>query len=294
MVLPVRRSVLLLATSLAALMWQAVVCAAPVRPDEVKDRTEALPKRLENVNVREQLGKQIPEDASFTDSSGKSVRLGDYFDGTHPVILTFNYSDCPMLCSLQLNKLVAGLRQIQKSVGPDFRIVTISIDPKETFERARETKERFLSAYGRQGAATGWHFLTGPEAVTRRVADAAGFSYTYNEARKEWLHAAVLTILTPKGKVARYLYGIDYSPETLKLSVVEASAGKIASTIDRLILYCFHYDEAEGRYAPVAMNIMRVGAGLVAVVLGAFLAMYWLAEARKKRNAALSSPVTVT
>lgn len=261
------------------------------------DRLEALPSRLKGVDVTERLGETLPLATELRDSEGRTVRLGDFFDGQRPVILTFNYSDCPMLCSLQLSRFVQALAQMKRTAGSDFQIVTVSIDPAETVERARETKARYLRDYGRPEAASGWNFLLGSEQAVRGVADAVGFSYSYNEERKEWLHAAALMVLTPDGRVARYIYGVDYHPETLNLSVVEGSEGKIGSTMDRLVLYCFHYDESEGRYAPVAMNIMRVGAGLVAVLLGAFLSVYWVAESRKRhapRPAAAVNPGTVS
>jgi protein SCO1 len=249
---------------------------------------EALPDRLVGVQVKEHLGESVKLDAELTDSDGKPVRLAQYLKGERPVVLTFNYSDCPMLCSLQLTRFVRALTQLKRTAGTDFDIVTISIDPAETPKRASETKARYMRDYARPEAAAGWHFLLGSEQTVRAVADSVGFSYTYNEERKEWLHAAALMVLTPDGKIARYIYGVDYHPETLNLSLVESSQGKIGSTMDRLVLYCFHYDETEGRYAPVAMNIMRVGAGLVAVALGAFLTVYWVAESRKKRLSAKS------
>lgn len=261
----------------------ARVFAVPVSEDMVKDRIDALPERLEGVHVKEQLGATLPFDARFRNSAGESVRFGDYFDGTRPVVLTFNYSNCPMLCSLQLSRFVQSLTQLERTAGADFQIVTISIDPEETPQSAAETKARYMRDYARPEGAAGWHFLLGSNESTRAVADAAGFGYTYNEARQEWLHAAAIILLTPEGQIARYIYGVDYHPETLNLSIVESSQGKIGSTIDRLILYCFHYDESEGRYAPVAMNIMRVGAGLVAVLLGVFLSMFWWADSRKRK-----------
>lgn len=267
------------------------------KPVEEADRLEPLPARLKGVDVTEQLGKSLPLNTELQDSDGKNVRLAQFFDGQRPVILTFNYSDCPMLCSLQLSRFVQALAQMKRTVGSDFEVVTVSIDPAETVERARETKSRYLRDYGRPEAASGWHFLLGSEEQVRSVADSVGFGYSYNEERQEWLHAAALMVLTPDGRVARYIYGVDYHPETLNLSIVEGSEGKIGSTMDRLVLYCFHYDESEGRYAPVAMNIMRVGAGLVAVLLGAFLSVYWVAEARKRRlsgGAAAINPGTVS
>jgi protein SCO1/2 len=268
----------------AAVSLQTVgVRAATVPADQIKDRTEAAPERLNGVDVVEHPGAQLPLDAEFRDSTGALVRLGSYFDGEHPVVVTFNYSDCPMLCSIQLNHFVATLRQVDKTVGKDFKVLTLSIDPAEAPERAAETKLRYQGDYGRPEAAAGWQFLTSAT-QTRVVADAVGFGYAYNEVRKEWLHAAAIVIATPDGKVARYLYGLDHLPETLEYSLIEASAGKIASTVDRLLLYCFHYDESEGRYAPVAMNIMRLGGGMTALALGILLAGFWARERRRKHQ----------
>lgn len=260
--------------------------ALPVKADAEKDRLEPKPERIADVELSEHLGEEVPLDLPFTDSSGKSVTLRDYLDGKHPVVLTFNYADCPMLCSLQLQRFAQSLAQVDRSVGDDFKIVTVSIDPAETPEQAAKNKERYLSFYPRPQAGSDWHFIVGAEQSTRALAGAVGFAYDYNEARQEWLHPAVVTLITPDGRISRYLYGIEYHPETLNLAIVEASEGKIGTVVDRLILYCFHYDESEGRYAPVAMNIMRVGAGLVAVVLGTFLSLYWVAEARRRRREA--------
>jgi protein SCO1 len=272
----------------AVVLSGRVAFATPVDPAQVKDRTEALPERLEGVDVVEHPGAQLPLHTEFFDSTGKVVKLGDYFDGKRPVVITFNYSNCPMLCSIQLNRFVEGLKGIKRTAGDDFTILTLSIDPAETPGRAAETKLRYLGDYGRPQAAQGWQFLTS-STNTRTIADAVGFGYSYNEARKEWMHAAALIVVTPDGRVARYLYGIEYLPETLDLSLVEASDGKIGSTLDRLILYCFHYDESEGRYAPVAMNIMRVGAGLMAILVGIVLTIFWTAERRKRVARSLSS-----
>jgi protein SCO1/2 len=225
----------------------------------------------------------LPLDTEFSDSTGKKVHLRDFFDGKHPVVITFNYSACPMLCSIQLSHFVQGLSKVDKIVGKDFKVITLSIDPAETPQQAAEAKVRYQADYGRPEAAEGWRFLTSPT-QTRVVADTVGFGYKYNEVRKEWLHAAAMIIATPDGRVARYLYGLDFLPETLDYSLVEASDGKIANTVDRLLLYCFHYDESEGRYAPVAMNIMRVGGGITAVALGVLLAGFWGWERRKKKH----------
>jgi protein SCO1/2 len=257
--------------------------AAPVDPSERIERKEPLPKRLEGIDVVEHLEARIPMDTRFLDEQGKSVRIGDYLTGKLPVIVTLNYSNCPMLCSLQLNGLVESLKQLDWSAGSEFEIVTVSIDPEEKPENARRTKARYLRQYGRPHAASGWHFLTGSEQSIQAVANAIGFRYGYNEKRKEYVHPAAIALLTPVGHIARYLYGIQYHPKTVRLSLVEVSQGKIGSTVDRLILYCFHYDATEGRYAPIAMNIMRVGATIGAILLGGFLLLLWKTDMKKKR-----------
>lgn len=254
--------------------------AAPV---ERPDRLEAAPKRLDGVDVQEKLGAELPLNIGFTDQDGRPVTLRDYFDGSVPVILTLNYSDCPMLCSLELNGLTEGLKQLAWSAGKQFRIVTVSIDPNEKPERARKTKSRYLTQYRRPGAEPGWHFLTGSEANIRAVTDAVGFQYGYNEKRKEYVHPAAIVLLSPTAKVARYLYGIEYDARTLRLSLTEASEGKVGSSVDRLLLYCFHYDANEGRYAPFARNIMKLGGAVAVVLFGAFFGALWLSEYRKKK-----------
>jgi protein SCO1/2 len=257
--------------------------ANPVSASERIDRTEQLPERLRGVDVRERLGDGMPRDVAFTDETGKAVKFGDLFDGKHPVLLTLNYSRCPMLCSLELNGLVTALKQLDWTAGTEFKIATVVLDPSETPGQAAQSKARYLRQYGRD-AAGGWTFLTGNEASIHRIADAVGFSYGFNEKRNEYVHPAAIMILSPEGKVARYLYGIEYHPKTLRLSLVEAGEGKIGSSIDQLVLYCFHYDAKEGSYAPVAMNIMRVSSGIGVTLLGGFLTTFFVAESRKRKK----------
>lgn len=249
-------------------------------------RSEALPKQLNGVGVEEKLESRVPLELEFIDSDGSTTTLGDVLAGDKPVLLTLNYSDCPMLCSVMLNGLVEGLADMRWTVGTEFELVTISLDPNESPERARSTKERFLSDYGRDEPSVedGWTFLVGSEKNIRAVADSVGFGYRYSESREEYLHAAALMVLNPSGQVSRYLYGITYSPKTLRLSLAEASDGKFASTLDQLILFCFHYDETEGRYAPVARNIMMLGGAATVILLALFLGGFWLRDARRQET----------
>jgi protein SCO1/2 len=263
----------------ASLAFTSVVEAAPV---QAPDRVEEAPKRLKGVDVIEHLGERIPEGLSFSDQDGKSVTIGDYLHAGVPLILTFNYSSCPMLCSLQLTAFVTGLKQLDFTANKQFRIVTVLLDPNETGDSARRFRSRYLAQYGRPGSEPGWTFLTGSDANIRALAKAVGFSYAYNEARGEYVHPAALTLLSPEGKVARYLYGLEYPGKTLRLGLVEASEGRVGTSLDRLVLYCFHYDSSEGRYAPVAARIMQVGGAVSLVGLAAFLTI--LIRRDKKRT----------
>ncbi|NUQ61615.1 MAG: SCO family protein [Pirellulales bacterium] len=261
-----------------------MVCAVAASPPSFAQRMEAAPDDLKNVGITEHPNAQIPLDLPFVDSSGKQVTLKDFFDGTRPVVLTMNYSNCPMLCSLQLNGLFEGLQGLEWDLGKNFQMVTVSIDPKELPERAALTRQKYLKIYGRPGVGDGWHMLTGNEANIRKLADTVGFGYSFVQQTGEFAHAAAAFILTPDGRVSRYLYGIQYDPQTLRLSLVEAADGKVGSTFDRFLLTCFHYDETKGRYGPAAVKIMRLGALVTVVLLGGALMMFWRGEARRSAH----------
>ena len=260
-------------------VW-VLVAAAPV----MAQLAEQLPPQLEEVGIEEHLEAEVPMDLEFRDEYGAVVTLGDYFDGTKPVILTLNYYKCPMLCGLQLNGLLDGLKDLDWTPGQEFELVTVSINPLETPALATEKKQNYIKRYERPSAAKGWHFLTGREPEIRQLASTLGFGYTYDRETGEYAHAAAIFLATPDGRVARYLYGIEYPEKRLRLALLEASAGEIGTTIDQLILYCFHYDPSSRRYAPVAMNIMRLGGGVTVLVLGLSLGGYWLREARRRKN----------
>ena len=278
-----RLSTTVLIALVAGLALVAPAARADLVPEsEQVERKDPLPRRLVGVDVKEHLDTPAPMDLAFTDETGKPVTLKDYYDGSVPVILTMNYSNCPMLCSLQLTALVLGLKKVNWTIGKEFRMVTISYDPTETTELAHRTKSRYLAQYGRPGSENGWHFLHGSEGNVQAMAKALGITYHYNEARKEYAHPATVILTTPDGKIDRYLYGLDYPEKTLHLSLVESSQGKIGTTVDQLILFCFHYDANEGRYAPVARNIMRAGGGATVFLLAGFLTV--LSRRKNKRN----------
>jgi protein SCO1/2 len=260
----------------AALML--LVAALPA----AAQRKEPLPKDLEGVGITQHLGAKLPRDVEFTDEDGKPVRLEQYFNGQKPVILTLGYYRCPMLCTLVLNSLVDGLRDLQWTPGHEFEIVTVSIDPTETPTLAKLKKQNYLEDYARPGAAGGWHFLTGREENIRKLADAVGFGYRYVEERGQYAHPAAIFLATPDGRMAKYLYGVVYQPKTVRLALTEAGQGKIGTTADQLLLYCFHYDAQEGRYVLAASNIMRLGGATTALVVGFWLMVSWRRGAHKK------------
>jgi protein SCO1/2 len=224
-----------------------------------------LPPALKKVGIDQKLNEPVPLDAVFKDEQGRDVRLSQFFKGK-PVVISLVYYACPMLCNQVLNGMIGSFRQVSFNVGDDFEVVTISFDPKETPALAAKKKETYIKAYNRASGDAGWHFLTGDDANIKRLTEAVGFRYLWDEQTKQFAHASGIMIATPDGKLARYFYGIDYPSRDLRLALVEASANKIGTPVDALMLYCYHYDPATGKYGAVVMNIVRV-AGVVTLVL---------------------------
>jgi protein SCO1/2 len=255
---------------------------AGVAPAQDEGRMEAAPEGLDETDVTEKLDAQVPLDLEFVDEDGMTVRLGDYFHPDRPVILNLGYYACPMLCGLVLNTMVDGMKDLEWTPGQEFELISVSIDEREGPRLANLKKDAYLESYGRPSAASGWHFLTGPADASRALADAVGFGYAYNEKRQEWMHPAVLFVLTPDGRVARYLYGVGYYAQTLRLSLVEASEGKIGGSMDKVLLFCFQYDSSVGRYGPAARRLMSVAGYVTVAVLGLWLIRYWRRDRRRK------------
>jgi protein SCO1/2 len=260
----------------------APAATAQSYPDTTGGRGEPLPEELEDVGVTEKLGDPVPLDLVFVDENGREVTLGDYFDGARPVILNLGYLSCPMLCGLVANGLVDAMSAIDMTAGEEFVVLSPSIDHTESPKLAKLKKQSYVERYGRPAAAQGWHWLTGEEDQIRALTDAVGFGFAWNEERKEYAHAAVVIILSPDGRVMRYLYGIQFDPRTLKLSLVEATDGKTGSSLDRFLLYCFQYDAESGRYGPVARNIMKAGGAITVIVLGGVIGGLWLRDRRRR------------
>jgi protein SCO1/2 len=237
------------------------------------------PRVLRDVGFDQRLGEKVPLDAVFRDESGRAVRLGDYF-GTRPVVLSLAYFECPMLCTVVLNGLASALDVVSYQPGRDFEIVTVSFEPHDTPEQAAAKKAAYLHRYKRPGAAGAWHFLTGDAEQIRRLTEAVGFKYAWDETSKQYAHASGIMVLTPDGRLARYVYGVEYAPKDLRFAIYEASQGRILSPVDRLLLYCYHYDPTLGRYGATVMGTLRVAAVLTLAGLGTLVVTMRRREAR--------------
>lgn len=232
-----------------------------------------IPVELKNVGITEHLGEPIDLDLAFTDESGATVPLRQYFDGTRPVIMTLAYYGCPNLCGLLLNGITDTFGDLSWTPGREFEYVNVSIDPAEKPELAAQKKEALLAAYGRPDAGKGWHFLVGDEASIRALAQQIGFSYYYDTDEKQYAHGSAAYILTPDGKLSRYLFGVMFEPRDMRLGMVEASKGKIGTIVDHVLLYCYRYDPKSRKYSLIATRLLKVGAGATIVAIGAGILM---------------------
>jgi protein SCO1 len=247
-----------------------------------------LPPALRDVRIEQKLDQQLPLDLVFRDEGGQEVKLGKYF-GQKPVVLAFVYYACPQLCTQVLNGMVTSFRALPFAVGKEFDVVTVSFDPRETSALASAKKKlyvNYLPERMQANAANGWHFLTGDQESIKRLTDAVGFRYHYDEATRQFAHASGIMVTTPEGKLSRYFYGIEYAPRDLRLGLIESSQNKIGSPVDQLLLYCYHYDPATGKYGAAVMKIMRT-AGVITVL--AIVAMLFALKSRKQRVAGMQT-----
>ena len=239
------------------------------------------PVALRSVDLEQKLGAQVPLDVEFRDEAGKAVSLKEYF-GRRPVILSLVYYNCQDLCPLVLDGLVRSLRPLAFNIGDQFDVITLSFDPRDTPALAAAKKSDAVKQYSRPGAGDGWHFLTGDEESIRRLTEAVGFRYNYESERDRFGHATGILLLTPNGKIARYFYGIEFSPRDLRLGLIEASANQIASPIDQLLLFCYHYDPSTGKYSLLVTNIVRLGGVVTVIALAAFITVMLCRERGRK------------
>jgi protein SCO1/2 len=264
--------------SILAIVLTAVLlsisASAQINSGMMSPPANTRPPRLENVGIEQHLDAQVPSDLSFRDETGKAVRLGDYF-GRKPLILNLVYYNCTMLCGEALAGLASAMRLVKFDVGNQFDVVTVSFDPRETPEMAAAKKLDYVKRYGRANAAAGWHFLTGSAESINAMTKTVGFQYQYDEKSQQYAHATAIMVLTPRGRISRYFYGVDFPPKDLRMGLVEASEGKIGNPVDAVLLYCYHYDPATGKYGAMVGNILRLAAAATILLMGGLLLILW-------------------
>lgn len=267
---------------LAAVPASAQMTGVPMQGYRVVPGATAssMPGPLREIGFDQNLDQQLPLDARFTDEEGRDIRIGDYY-GKRPVILGFVYYECPMLCTQVLGAMTATLGVMSLTPGQDYEVVLVSIDPREKPAQARAKKAEYTHRFRRPESDGGWHFLTGTEPEIQRLAKAAGFRYVWDEQTQQYAHPSGIIVTTPDGRPARYLFGIEYGPRDVRLAVVEASAGKIGSVADNLLLFCYHYDPMTGRYGFLVMRAIRIVAVATLLALGSFVFLMMRRERRR-------------
>lgn len=250
-------------------------------PDEVAVTGHQKPRELESVNVTENLGAQLDLALQFTADDGRQVHLGEFFHKDRPVLMAMVYYNCPSLCSLHLNGLNDVLRGLKWTSGKEFDVVAVSMDHTEGTALASAKKQAYLKDYGRDPEGKGWHFLTGNQENVKKLADQLGFKFNWLEDKKEFAHAAVAYVITPSGKISRYLHGVAPDPGTVRMSMLEASNGSIGSYVEQVMMFCFVFDPKKNKYTLYAWNMMRIGAVMMVLLLAIFLLPVWWREQRR-------------
>ena len=248
-----------------------------------------LPAMVKGVGIDQNLNAQVPLGLTFHDETGRTVQLGEYFK-EKPVVLALVYYECPMLCDMVLNGLTHSMEQISLNLGGDFDVVTVSFNPKETWQLAASKKANYVEKYQRKGATEGWHFLTGEEGNIKKLADTAGFHYKWDPVTKQYAHASGIMVLTPEGKISKYFYGIEYKPKDLRLGLVEASQNRIGTFADQVLLFCFHYDPMTGKYGLIIANVTRALASATILALGGLI-FFFLRRERQANHVHHGRPV---
>lgn len=266
------------------LLWLLLV-AAVLLPADLTAHDNERPAALKDVAFDQKLGAQVPGALEFRDEMGRKFRLGDEF-GKRPILLNFAYYQCEDLCPLMLNGLVKSLRALSFSAGQQFSLLTVSIDPRDTPSLAAATKENITKKYSRAVPEDGWRFLTGDAAAIRQLTEAVGFRFNFDAATGRFGHPAGIVLLTSEGKISRYFYGIEFSPRDLRLGLIEASAQRIGSPIDQLLLFCYHYDPASGKYSLLVTRVIRSAGIATVLALSIFIVVMLRREATGKFKAA--------
>ncbi len=242
--------------------------------------TNQMPPALKDIGIDERLGANLDLSLPFVDDTGQAVRLGQYFKSRRPVLLSVVYYNCPTLCNLHLNGVTDALRDIPWTAGQEFEIVTLSMDHTETADLAGPKKAAYVKSYGRENSINGWHFLTGTEENIKKLTDQIGFKFRWNEETQQYAHASAAVIVTPGGKISRYVHGIQPATKTLRLALIEASGGQVGTIVDQLLALCFHFDPKKSKYTLAAWKIMQAGAVLTLLVVGVLMIPAWIRERR--------------
>jgi protein SCO1/2 len=249
---------------------------------------DELPQVLKKVQIEQHLNQQIPLDAVFVDEQGNAVKLGDYFSGKKPVLLTLVYFNCPMLCSEELDGVASALEMVHLTPGKDFEVVVISIDPSETPALAAAKKAYYVKRYGRPETSDGWHFLTGQRPAIDAVADAVGFGYVRvpgpDGKLSQFAHASSIELVTPQGRVAQYYLGVEYSPKDILLGLIEASGNKIGSPVANILTYCYHYDPQTNKHSLIVARVVQLGGMVTVATLGSFMFVMFRRDVRLGRD----------
>jgi protein SCO1/2 len=267
-----RKNTLLATTALVMALgpWATSYAQNAVGLAEPGDPTSARPGILSKIAIDQKIGQQLPLDLQFVDDHGKTVKLGDYF-GKRPVVLALVYYECPMLCTQVLNGLVSALSVMNLEVGREFDVVAVSFNPKEGPGLASQKKAAYVERYGRPQSADGWHFLTGTEGSIAALTQAVGFQYAFDKEIGQYAHGAAIEVVTPTGTIAKYFYGIEYSPRDLRLGLVQASDERIGTVIDDVLLFCYHYDPETGKYGATVLGMVRIAGVLTILAFAIFL-----------------------
>ncbi len=264
-------------TAVTLALWVTMVASPALAQKQGPDDL------LDKIGIEQKLKAELPLDAVFTNDKGEEVKLGELFQG-RPVILAIVYFECPMLCTMILNGMLRMLKVLKFDVGREFDIVTVSIDHRETPALAHEKKTQYLKRYQREGADQGWHFLVGAQDQIKRLSDTVGYKYAYDKETDQYAHGSAIMVVTPKGKLSKYFYGIEYSPRDVRLAIVEAADEKIGSLVDEVLLYCFKYNPQEGKYSVVVMNVMRLAGGITILGILGFIFFNLLRDRRGRRK----------
>jgi len=281
-----KQFLLLLATIYMALLSSSARAQSPqagMTPDP-GEPAKSRPGLLGKIRIDQRLNERVPLDIPFTDESGREIRLGELF-GKRPVILALVYYECPMLCTQVLNGLVTALGVMNFEPGREFDVIAVSFNPREGPGLASQKKASYLERYGRPHTAPGWHFLTGKEESIRRLTDAVGFRYAFDAEIQQYAHGAGIEVLTPKGAISKYFYGIEFSARDIRLGLIEAAENRIGTPIDDLLLFCYHYDPATGKYGAAVLRMVRVGGVVFLVALASFITLSVRRDNRASRPA---------